>query len=198
MMRAGYVPAEEPGKYHGVAPYWVEPAVPEKKTSNSAVAGQTLKPGPSSRTWRRYRGHAERIAGRFGNCAVFDVGIAEEHAVTMAAGQPAGASVLRCIHVLQRGYDQLIHDSLQKLGVTLLIDRRAWWARTASHQACLILPCCFPAHMTLLSRHTDQLRMINLPRGIKRRWRLPRTPLRKATLLDDTPLFSWTVKHMAR
>ena len=57
----------------------------------------------------------------------FDVGIAEQHAVTFAAGLAAGG-----IHpvfavyssFLQRGYDQMIHDvCLQNLPVTFAIDR---------------------------------------------------------------------------
>jgi len=58
---------------------------------------------------------------------VFDVGIAEEHAVIMAAGMAkAGLKPVISIYstFLQRGYDQLIHDvCLQNLPVTVCIDR---------------------------------------------------------------------------
>src|SRR5512140_462222 len=58
---------------------------------------------------------------------VFDVGIAEEHAVIMAAGMAkAGMKPVVSIYstFLQRGYDQLIHDvCLQNLPVTVCIDR---------------------------------------------------------------------------
>jgi 1-deoxy-D-xylulose-5-phosphate synthase len=58
---------------------------------------------------------------------VFDVGIAEEHAVIMAAGMAkAGLKPVVSIYstFLQRGYDQLIHDvCLQNLPVTVCIDR---------------------------------------------------------------------------
>jgi 1-deoxy-D-xylulose-5-phosphate synthase len=58
---------------------------------------------------------------------VFDVGIAEEHAVIMAAGMAkAGLKPVVAIYstFLQRSYDQIIHDvCLQDLGVTLCIDR---------------------------------------------------------------------------
>ena len=58
---------------------------------------------------------------------VFDVGIAEEHAVIMAAGMAkAGLKPVVAIYstFLQRSYDQIIHDvCLQNLGVTLCIDR---------------------------------------------------------------------------
>jgi 1-deoxy-D-xylulose-5-phosphate synthase len=58
---------------------------------------------------------------------VFDVGIAEEHAVIMAAGlAKAGLKPVVSIYstFLQRGYDQLVHDvCLQNLPVTICIDR---------------------------------------------------------------------------
>ena len=57
----------------------------------------------------------------------YDVGIAEEHAVTFAAAMSAaGLKPVFAVYstFLQRGFDQLIHDcALQKLPVTLLIDR---------------------------------------------------------------------------
>ncbi len=57
----------------------------------------------------------------------FDVGIAEQHAVTLAAGMACeGAKPVVAIYstFLQRGYDQLIHDvAIQKLDVTFAIDR---------------------------------------------------------------------------
>lgn len=58
---------------------------------------------------------------------VFDVGIAEQHAVTFAAGLAAEGYVPFCniySSFLQRGYDQVIHDvALQKLPVIFCIDR---------------------------------------------------------------------------
>lgn len=58
---------------------------------------------------------------------VFDVGIAEQHAVTFSAGLAAsGLTAVCCIYstFLQRGYDQLIHDvALQNLPVIFAIDR---------------------------------------------------------------------------
>lgn len=65
---------------------------------------------------------AETFPQRF-----FDVGIAEEHAVTFAAGlAKGGVHPFVCIYstFLQRAYDQILHDvALQNLPVTFLIDR---------------------------------------------------------------------------
>lgn len=69
-------------------------------------------------------GFAEKYPDRF-----FDVGIAEEHAVTMAAGMAAqGLKPVSAIYstFLQRGYDQLIHDCSideRRLGCVFAIDR---------------------------------------------------------------------------
>jgi len=64
---------------------------------------------------------------RFGSARTFDVGIAEQHAVTMAGSLAAGGlKPFCCIYstFLQRGYDQLIHDvALQNLPVRFIIDR---------------------------------------------------------------------------
>ncbi len=57
----------------------------------------------------------------------FDVGIAEQHAVTFSAGMAASGFVPFCniySTFMQRGYDQVIHDvALQKLNVVLCLDR---------------------------------------------------------------------------
>ena len=59
--------------------------------------------------------------------SVFDVGIAEQHAVTFAAGMAAGGMRPFCAiysSFLQRGYDQVVHDvALQNLPVRFMIDR---------------------------------------------------------------------------
>ena len=65
---------------------------------------------------------AERFAGR-----CFDVGIAEQHAVTFSAGMAAGGLKPFCAiysTFLQRGYDQIVHDvAIQRLPVRFAIDR---------------------------------------------------------------------------
>lgn len=64
---------------------------------------------------------------RFGPTRTFDVGIAEQHAVTLAAAQAAGGLKPFCAiysTFLQRGYDQLVHDvALQNLPVRFILDR---------------------------------------------------------------------------
>eukprot|EP00747_Dinoflagellata_sp_TGD_P069785 gnl/TRDRNA2_/TRDRNA2_156293_c3_seq1.p1 gnl/TRDRNA2_/TRDRNA2_156293_c3~~gnl/TRDRNA2_/TRDRNA2_156293_c3_seq1.p1 ORF type:complete len:706 (-),score=116.60 gnl/TRDRNA2_/TRDRNA2_156293_c3_seq1:48-2036(-) len=63
----------------------------------------------------------------FGPARTFDVGIAEQHAVTMAAGLVAGGlKPFCCIYstFLQRGYDQVVHDvAIQNLPVRFVLDR---------------------------------------------------------------------------
>ncbi|MCJ8140757.1 1-deoxy-D-xylulose-5-phosphate synthase [Falsirhodobacter halotolerans] len=66
------------------------------------------------------------MAGRFPD-RCFDVGIAEQHAVTFAAGMAAGGLKPFCAiysTFLQRGYDQVVHDvAIQRLPVRFAIDR---------------------------------------------------------------------------
>ena len=65
----------------------------------------------------------------------FDVGIAEQHAVTFSGGLARGGMVpIFAVYstFLQRAYDQLIHDvSMQGLKVILAVDRLALLVRTA-------------------------------------------------------------------
>ena len=127
----GYKPAEEkPDKYHGVAPYFVErEAAPAP--GFDACAGQTLLEMAAEdpavcvitaamRDGTGVAGFAEAHPVRF-----FDVGIAEEHAVTLAAGLAAGgAKPFFAVYstFLQRGYDQIVHDvALQNLHAVFLI-----------------------------------------------------------------------------
>ena len=74
--------------------------------------------------------YAQKFPGRF-----FDVAIAEQHSVTLAAGMACdGLKPVLAIYstFLQRGYDQLIHDvALQGLDVTWPLIARVWSARTA-------------------------------------------------------------------
>ena len=127
----GYRPAEEkPDAFHGVAPYEVEGAGAAAQIHSSGVVSEALcRLGTEDdrvtvitaamRDGTGTRKFAETYPKRF-----FDVGIAEEHAVTLAAGLAAGGvrpyfAVYSTF--LQRGYDQMIHDvALQNLPVVFL------------------------------------------------------------------------------
>jgi 1-deoxy-D-xylulose-5-phosphate synthase len=133
----GYGPAEDdPVRYHGVGSFEpdkglkvVKPASPtytevfgdwlcDMAAEDSNLAGIT----PAMREGSGMAAFAERFPQQY-----FDVGIAEQHAVTLAAGMACeGLRPVVAIYstFLQRGYDQLIHDvALQELDVLFAIDR---------------------------------------------------------------------------
>ena len=137
----GYFPAEdEPGKYHGVSAFDLSTGQPPDKAA-------TRTPPPTYTEvfgdWLCDMAEAdERLIGitpamREGSGLVefsrrfpkryFDVGIAEQHAVTLAAGMACdGLKPVVAIYstFLQRAYDQLIRDvALQNLPVLFAIDR---------------------------------------------------------------------------
>jgi 1-deoxy-D-xylulose-5-phosphate synthase len=134
----GYQPAEEnPGEYHGVGPFNLENGVPlpaaETPISYTRCFGDTLvhlaekEPNIVAITAAMPAGTGlMRFARRFPN-RFFDVGIAEQHAVTFAAGL-ATEGMLPVVAIystfLQRALDQVIHDvCLQNLPVTFALDR---------------------------------------------------------------------------
>ncbi len=133
----GYAPAEElPSTYHGIGPVKEKApgaaSAPEKK-SYSEIVGEAiceLARGNSrvvaiTAAMKEGTGlskYADQFPERF-----FDVGIAEPHAVTFAAGLAArGVRPIVCIYstFLQRALDSIIHDvAIQKLPVIFAIDR---------------------------------------------------------------------------
>lgn len=132
----GYTPAERnPDRFHGVGRFCVETGelVQPSAPNFSAVFGQTLcsmaerEPRLAAITAAMQGGtgldsFAQRYPERF-----FDVGIAEGHAVSMAAGM-AKQGLIPVFAVyssfLQRAYDMLLHDvAIQKLHVVLAVDR---------------------------------------------------------------------------
>ncbi len=130
----GYEQAEqEPSKYHGVPPGYVEKDEAEIAAANGRVAVDELVAMAESDIRVTALAAAMPLgtglnvfAARFPD-RFYDVGIAEEHLITTAAGM-AAAGLRPYVGVystfLQRGYDQLLHDvCLEKLPVTLLIDR---------------------------------------------------------------------------
>ncbi len=132
----GYKAAEKaPIKYHAVNPgFHSNPTVsPTKKTTYSNVFGQWLCDmaaederlvgiTPAMREGSDLMAFSQQYPERY-----FDVGIAEQHAVTLAAGfacENKKPVVAIYSSFLQRAYDQLIHDvALQNLDVTFAIDR---------------------------------------------------------------------------
>ncbi|MEM9248623.1 MAG: 1-deoxy-D-xylulose-5-phosphate synthase [Pseudomonadota bacterium] len=134
----GYAPAETSAdKYHGVAKFDVATGTQKKSKGNAPaytkVFGETLTqcaaddPSIVAVTAAMPSGTGVNImADRF-PARVFDVGIAEQHGVTFAAGMAAGGLKPFCAiysTFLQRGYDQIVHDvALQNLPVRFAIDR---------------------------------------------------------------------------
>ena len=133
----GYEPAETaPDKFHGIGPFDVESGkVLAKKDGDTYtdVFGKVLcdeasrNPDIVAITAAMADGTGlARFKKHYPN-RFFDVGIAEEHGVTFAAGLAAGG--LKPVFAvyssfLQRGYDQLIHDvALQNLPVVFGVDR---------------------------------------------------------------------------
>lgn len=126
----GYAPAEEnPDRYHGLSPHGSVPC--EKDFSrvfgetlcqlaneNEAVCAITAAMCDGTGLSPFKEAHPDRF---------FDVGIAEPHAVTFAAGLAAGGKrPFAAIYstFLQRAYDNIVHDvALQNLPVCLCIDR---------------------------------------------------------------------------
>lgn len=125
----GYAPAEaEPGRYHGMPPmgrpaqenfsHRLGELLIEESQRDDRLCAITaaMSEGTGLESFRAAR------PDRF-----FDVGIAEEHAMTFAAGLAAdGYRPVTAIYssFLQRGYDQIIHDiALQRLPVLMCIDR---------------------------------------------------------------------------
>ena len=133
----GYAPAEEnPHIYHGVGPFDLETGEVKKSSgppSYTAVFGKTLAEmaeqderivaiTAAMLEGTGLKAFAEQYPERF-----FDVGIAEQHAVTFAAGMASrGLKPFVAIYstFLQRAYDSVLHDvCLQKLPVTFALDR---------------------------------------------------------------------------
>ena len=133
----GYGPAEKhPARFHGAEPFDVETGIPLKKKTKAnytdvfstvmvklAARHQDVvaitAAMPDGTGLKRFRSlYPERF---------FDVGIAEEHAVTFAAGLAVGGLhpvVAIYSSFLQRAYDQILHDvCLQNLPVIFAIDR---------------------------------------------------------------------------
>jgi 1-deoxy-D-xylulose-5-phosphate synthase len=171
----GYRPAEqEPVRYHGVTSF--DPAAGLVATRSSAptytqVFGDWLIEAaerdprlvaitPAMREGSGLVAFAARFPDRY-----FDVGIAEQHAVTLAAGLAArGLRPVVAIYstFLQRAYDQLVHDvALQGLPVLFAVDRAGLVGPDgATHNGCLDLSFlrCVPGLVVMAPGDGDELR----------------------------------------
>ena len=134
----GYAPAEaSPDKYHGVAKFNVVTGVQSKPQAaapsytrvfaDSLIAEAKKDPKIVAITAAMPDGTRLDVFGREFPERTFDVGIAEQHAVTFAAGLATeGMKPFAAIYstFLQRGYDQVVHDvAIQSLPVRFAIDR---------------------------------------------------------------------------
>lgn len=132
----GYEPAvRHPARFHGAAPFEIETGLPKSNgKANYTDIFSTVMRKFGDREPDVVAVSAAMVPGtglkRFGNMfpeRLFDVGIAEEHAVTFAAGLALGG--LRPVvaiysSFLQRAVDQVLHDvCMQKLPVVFAVDR---------------------------------------------------------------------------
>jgi len=134
----GYAPAEESSdKYHGVAKFNVVTGAQMKPKANapsytrvfadSLISEARRDPKVVAITAAMPDGTGLDLFGKEFPNRTFDVGIAEQHAVTFAAGLATeGLKPFCAIYstFLQRAYDQIVHDvAIQKLPVRFAIDR---------------------------------------------------------------------------
>ena len=134
---AGYAPAERhPARFHGTEPFDIETGLPKnpRVKANYTDIFSTVMRKLGDRDEKVVAVTAAMTDGtglkRFHNMfpeRFFDVGIAEQHAVTFAAGlAAAGLKPIFAVYssFLQRGYDQVLHDvCIQGLPVLFAIDR---------------------------------------------------------------------------
>ncbi len=175
----GYAPAENSkDKFHGVSSFDVKTGIQKKskeKTYTNVVSDTLLKIAkknknvvaitaamPSGTGLDKFQ---ELYPDRF-----YDVGIAEQHAVTFAGGM-ATESIKPFVAIystfLQRAYDQVIHDiAIQSLPVRFLIDRSGFvGADGATHAGSFDLTylSCLPNFIVMAPSSGEELKnMINL------------------------------------
>ncbi|MDR1558308.1 MAG: 1-deoxy-D-xylulose-5-phosphate synthase [Clostridiales bacterium] len=162
----GYDQAEDsPENYHGVDSFHVDtgkPVAEKKRDTYSDVLGKTLielaekHPKLTAITAAMpmgvgFGGFSEKFPDR-----MFDVGIAEEHAVTFAAGLAKGG-VMPVVAIystfLQRAFDQILHDvCMQDLHVVFAVDRAGIiGADGETHQGLFDISFLWLPNMTILA-----------------------------------------------
>tara|TARA_B100000963_G_scaffold35098_1_gene26062 strand:+ start:9328 stop:11193 length:1866 start_codon:yes stop_codon:yes gene_type:complete len=179
----GYKPAEQSkDKFHGVSSFDVKTGLQNKSklvTYTNVVSDTILKLAkkdkkivaitaamPSGTGLNKFQ---EKYPSRF-----YDVGIAEQHAVTFAGGMTT-ESIKPFVAIystfLQRAYDQVVHDiAIQSLPVRFLIDRSGFvGADGATHAGSFDLSylCCLPNFIVMAPSSGEELKsMIKLALSI--------------------------------
>lgn len=149
----GYGPAEKnPSRFHGIGPFDLKTGRPLAKSSVSwtdVFSGAIVEIGEKNPnvvavTAAMPEGTGLKSFGEKFPTRFFDVGIAEEHAVTFAAGMALGGMtpvVAVYSSFFQRAVDQILHDvCMQNLHVVLAVDRAGLvGADGETHQGCFDL-----------------------------------------------------------
>lgn len=189
----GYSHAEnQPKDYHGVSSFDIEKGKDLQTVKTySDIAGETLcelakdNPKVCAITAAMTEGTGLRRFASNYRSRFFDVGIAEQHAVTFAAGLATGGMVpFFAVYssFLQRGYDQVLHDAaIANLPIKLLVDRAGIVGDDGeSHQGVfdvaylstipnmnIYSPCYYDEfkNMLVATATTQELCAIRYPRG---------------------------------
>ena len=169
----GYEFAEKnPNKFHGVSPFNLESGesyIPSSKTYSKVFGDTMLELAKKNRNivaitaampdGTGLKEFAQKYSNRF-----FDVGIAEEHATTLAAGMASvGLRPVFAVYstFLQRAFDQVIHDvCIQNLPVVFAIDRAGIVGDDGeTHQGVFDLSylCAVPNMVVLAPKHLEEL-----------------------------------------
>lgn len=170
----GYRYAEAaPERFHGIGPFDLQNGLPHSKKSGptyTGVFGQVMvklaadNPRIVALSAAMTRGTGLSEFARIYPQRFYDVGIAEQHAVSMAAALAAGGLqpvVAIYSTFLQRAYDQIVHDvCLQKLPVIFAVDRAGIVGEDGeTHQGLLDLSYlrAIPEMTIMAPRHEDEL-----------------------------------------
>ena len=173
----GYAPAEAAANcYHGVAPFDVEsgkqkkPAAPpacQKIFAEALIDLANRDDRIVAVTAAMPSGTSVDMFAKAHPGRAYDVGIAEQHAVTFAAGMAADKMKPFCAiysTFLQRGYDQVVHDvAIQQLPVRFIIDRAGMvGADGVTHQGAYDIAYlgCLPGF--ILMAPSDEQELVNM------------------------------------
>ncbi len=172
----GYAPAEQAAdKYHGVSKFDVVTGVQAKGTASAPAYTKVFGESLIQEAERDERivgitaampsGTGIDLFGKRFPERCFDVGIAEQHGVTFAAGLATeGYKPFVAIYstFLQRAYDQVVHDvAIQQLPVRLIMDRAGYvGADGATHHGCYDIAYlgCLPGMVLMAPANEAELR----------------------------------------